>query len=308
MVRRVLVTGASGFVGRHAVEALLDRGFEVHALARTPPQQLAAEPAAQRAVWHAADLLDGAATAAVIRSVRPSHLLHLAWYVEHGRFWNAAENLDWVAASLALLRRFHAEGGTRVVCAGTCAEYDWSGECCDERTQLAPASLYGVSKNALRTIVEEYARSTRLSAAWGRIFFTYGPGEAPERIIAAAARALVRGEGFTCSAGTQVRDFLYVEDVATAFAALLDNSATGAFDIGSGEAIALRSLLERLERLAGREQLVLFGEPAPNEPARLVADSSRLRNEVGWEPRRHLDEGLERTLAWWRDDPTAGVR
>jgi nucleoside-diphosphate-sugar epimerase len=300
----VLLTGATGFVGRQAVQPLLERGFEVHALARTVPVEPGAEPVS----WHEADLLDPVATGAVIRELGATHLLHFAWYAKHGRFWHAPENLDWVAASLQLLRSFHASGGRRVVIAGTCAEYDWNGDCCDERTPLTPASLYGVSKNALRAILEEYARAAGLSAAWGRIFFTFGPGEQPTRVIAAVARALVRGETVPCSSGAQVRDFLYVEDVASAFAALLDSAATGPFDIGSGEAVALRTLLERLQRLAGREQLVRFGEaPHRNEPARIVADSRRLRDELGWSPKYILDEGLERTLAWWRSASSATV-
>jgi len=297
VLKRAVLTGATGFVGRHAVQPLLERGFEVHALARTPP----VEPGIGRVSWHEADLLDPAATAAVVGKLGATHLLHFAWYAEHGRFWEAPENLDWVAASLGLLRSFHASGGRRVVVAGTCAEYAWDGDCCDERTPLTPASLYGVSKNALRALVEEYARAAGLSAAWGRIFFTFGPGEQPTRVIAAVARALVRGETVPCSPGTQVRDFLYVEDVATAFAVLLDSDATGSFDIGSGEAVALRTLLEGLERLAGRQGLVRFGEaPHRSEPPRIVADSRRLRDELGWTPGNTLDEGLERTLAWWR--------
>ena len=304
MVKRVLLTGATGFVGRHAVQPLRERGFEVHALARTGP----VEPAVDSVIWHETDLLDPVVTEAIVGELGATHLLHFAWYAKHESYWRAPENLDWVAASLRLLRSFHASGGRRVVVAGTCAEYDWSGDCCSELTPLIPASLYGVSKNALRLIVEEYSRTIGLSAAWGRIFFTYGPGEQPARVVAAVARALVRGETVQCSSGTQSRDFLYVEDVAAAFVALLDGTATGPFDIGSGEGIFLRTLLERLEQLAGREQLVRFGEaPDRDEPARIVADSGRLRDEFGWRPRFTLDQGLERTLEWWRGESASMV-
>jgi nucleoside-diphosphate-sugar epimerase len=301
-VKRVLLTGASGFVGRNAIEPLRRRGYEVHALGRAAAAGAAAE-------WHEVDLLDPEATDAVLRELRASHLLHFAWYAEHGRFWEAPENLDWVAAGLRLVRSFREAGGRRAVLAGTCAEYDWSGDCCGRSTALAPATLYGVSKNALRTIVEEYARVSGLSAAWGRIFFTFGPGEHPARVVAAVAGAVVRGEPVPCSEGTQIRDFLYVEDVADAFATLLDSDATGAFDIGSGDAVSLRDLLERLQRLAGRDGLLRFGAAPPREEAaRIVADGARLRDELGWAPAHTLDEGLERTLAWWRDAASTAVR
>jgi nucleoside-diphosphate-sugar epimerase len=292
--KRVLLTGASGFIGRHVIAPLAERGFEVHAVARNPPGW-------QGCVWHAADLLQPDSVGPLVEEVRPTHLVHLAWYAEHGTFWEADENVDWLAASLRLIRSFHASGGRRAVVAGSCAEYDWSGDCCTEQTALAPATLYGVSKNALRQAFEAYARASGLSHAWGRIFFTYGPGEPPTRVVASVARALVSGKSVACTAGTQVRDFLYVADVADAFAALTERAATGSFDIGSGQPLALRDLLLRLQDRAGAADLIEFGAlPQRDEPARIVADSGRLREHLGWRPGRSLDQGLDETLAWWR--------
>jgi nucleoside-diphosphate-sugar epimerase len=230
-------------------------------------------------------------------------LLHLAWYAEHGKFWNARENLAWVQAAPRLLESFHGAGGARAVFAGTCAEYDWTGDCCNRQTPLAPATLYGASKDAVRRIVEAYAPRAGLSTAWARVFFTYGPGEQSTRVVASVARALVAGESIPCSTGTQLRDFLYVEDLGAAFAALAESTVEGAIDIGSGSALALGDVLLRLEVLAGKHGLVRLGEaPVRDEPARIVADTHRLRSELGWEPAHTLDEGLERTLAWWRED------
>ncbi|HXH34729.1 MAG TPA: NAD(P)-dependent oxidoreductase [Plantibacter sp.] len=301
-MKRVLLTGGTGFIGRHALAPLLARGFEVHALSR------GREPGAtgESVVWHDLDLRDAQATEAVVHEIRASHLLHLAWYTEHGKFWDSPENLDWVAASALLVRAFREAGGERAVLAGTCAEYDWSGDCCDERTPLRPDTLYGASKDALRRLYGAYCRSTGLSGAWGRIFFTFGPGEQPTRVVAAVARALLAGEPVPCSSGRQFRDFLYVEDVADAFAALVAGDVTGPVDIGSGDEIALRDVLLRLERLAGREGLVRLGEAIERpEPARIVADSERLRRDVGWQPGHTLDDALERTLGWWRSESAA---
>lgn len=281
-MRRVLLTGAGGFVGRHTIEPLVALGFEVHAVARELPAD--PDPAA---TWHRADLLDGS-TPELVREVEASHLLHLAWCTEHGTYWESPENLEWVAASLLLVRAFHAAGGERAVVAGSCAESAWG------------ASLYGTAKDATRRVLEAYAAAEGLSLAWGRIFFPYGPGERPERVVPSVARAAVAGERVACSSGEQVRDFLYVEDVGSAFAALLDSPVTGSVDIGSGEGTALRDVLLELERLAGREGIVGLGElPPRNEPEVIVGDAGRLRDEVGWQPRVGLSDGLERTLRWW---------
>jgi len=285
MVRRLLLTGARGFIGRHVPALLAAQGFEVHAIGR---QQV--------------DLLDADATDKVVAEIGASHLLHLAWFTEHGRFWDAPENLDWAAATLRLTRSFRAAGGERLVAAGTCAEYEWKEVCCGDGTPLRPATLYGTAKDATRRVLEAYAAAAGLSFAWGRIFFPYGPGEQSLRVVAATARAAVAGETIACSSGDQIRDFLYVEDVASAFAALVDSDATGCFDIGSGQGIPLRRVLLTLEEIAGGKDVVRFGEaPQRDEPASIVANVRRLRNEVGWQPAYALREGLGRTLDWWRE-------
>jgi nucleoside-diphosphate-sugar epimerase len=294
MVKRLLLTGAGGFIGRQALAHSIGRGFEVHALGRE-------RSVTDGVIWHACDLRDARATEALVGTIRASHLLHLAWYTEHGKFWDAPENLEWTSATVRLARSFRAAGGERLVAAGTCAEYEWGEACCAEGTPLRPATLYGAAKDATRRDLEELAASSDLSFAWGRIFFPYGPGEQPQRVIAAAARAAIAEEQFACSSGEQVRDFLYVGDVASAFAELVDSDATGCFDIGSGEGIALREVLLMLEQLAGRDRMLRFGEVTQREePASIVADVRRLREEIGWLPSVGLREGLERTLAWWR--------
>lgn len=149
-MRRVLVTGAGGFIGRHCLTALADRADEIHALSERP--QSAGSPAgscetAGEVRWHQADLLDRGSVEALLDSVRPSHLLHLAWFSGHREIYSSPENNRWVRASLGLLAAFQGRGGKRAVFTGSCAEYDWSeGLCSEHETPLRPASVYGASK------------------------------------------------------------------------------------------------------------------------------------------------------------------
>jgi nucleoside-diphosphate-sugar epimerase len=302
-VRRVLLTGASGFVGRHASAALRERGFEVHAL--TSRGSRAPRIGADVTAWHGVDLLDPVAAETVVRRLAPTHLLHLAWYAQHGLFWTSTENVRWVEASLRLLRAFGEAGGERAVVAGTCAEYDWSAASpCVERTSpLAPATLYGICKHAVRLVGEAWCEQNGVELAWGRIFFLYGPAEHPARLVPSVARAVLAGQPAPCSHGRQLRDFLYSADVADAFAALLDSRVQGPVNIGSGERTSIGELVGLVGAAAGDSGLVRLGELSAraDEPIELLADVGRLREEVGWAPRLTLAEGVDRTVRWWRE-------
>ena len=331
--KRVLLTGATGFIGRWAIPALLRRGYEVHAVGRcvssphgkTDVGSQRSEVRGQGSLddlvdtayptrgddsvlstqysalhWHVCDLFNPTETAALIHSVRPTHLLHFAWYAEHRKFWTSPLNIDWAAASLLLLRAFADAGGHRAVCAGTCAEYDWSHEACFEReTPTRPRTLYGVCKNSLREVAERFAERAGMSFAWGRIFLLFGPDEHPDRFVPSIIHPLQGGQPAACRAGSHVRDFLHVADVADAFASVLDSRVTGPVNIASGEARSLGRVAEYLaDRLSRRSLLSVGSTPStPDNPVVLRADTSRLRIEVGWHPRFNLTTGLDDVIA-----------
>jgi nucleoside-diphosphate-sugar epimerase len=295
-MQRVLITGATGFIGRPCLASLRERAEEVHAVARN------ANDLPPGVATHCVDLLDPSQTAALMAEVKPTHLLHLAWITTPKVYWTSPENLRWVEASLALLRAFADNGGRRVVMAGSCAEYDWSGGHCDEKTPLQPATLYGACKNAMRSILDAFARQVGISAAWGRVFFLYGPHEHPGRLVFSVIRQLLAGQPAPCSPGLQQRDFLHVADVAAAFVSLLASEVTGAVNIASGQTVAVRDVVKKIAEEIGRPDLLRLGAlpTAEGEPLVLSASVQRLQKEVGWVPRFSLEEGLAQTIAWHR--------
>ncbi len=299
MSGKVLVTGLSGFIGRQTAPTLLARGFDVVGVGvDDPPPEL-------DAAYETVDLMNARAVEDVLNRHRPTHLLHLAWTTSPGEYWTSPENLDWVAASLHLIRRFQSAGGRRVVVAGSCAEYDWGGEMCHEaHTPLRPATLYGVCKNSLRQVLGAFSRQTGLSHAWGRVFFLYGPHENPTRLVASVITHLLRGEEARTTHGGQLRDLLHVEDVAGGLVALLASEVEGAVNIASGEAVSLKKVTRTIARLLGREDLLLPGAIAAREeePPQILADVTRLKHEVGFTPRFSLEDGLSETIDWWRGE------
>jgi nucleoside-diphosphate-sugar epimerase len=296
---RVLVTGASGFLGRQAVAALLAHGSEVHALSRRRPDSKACH-------WLPFDLMAASACdmQAHLALIRPSHILHLAWCVKPGAFWSDPANLEWTAATLMLARAAKAEGVQRFVGTGTCYEYDWpeAAACNEWLTPLASHSLYDTAKDATRRVLARYFADCGISFAWARPFFLFGPYEDQSRLVASLARSLVRGEPAVCSNGLVERDFLAVGEAGLALARLTLSHVEGPLNIGSGQAISVADLARLIGQLAGRPDLVHVGAlpDRPGEPKRIIADISRLREELAFEPSQSREARLLETLNYWQ--------
>lgn len=298
MKKKVLVTGASGFIGRHTIKFLLSKGYEVHAVSN---QTFEFYP--ENITFHQVDLLNSSKVTDLIRQVCPSHLLHFAWYAVPGKYWTSDLNLDWVSSSIHLIKEFISHGGKRIVMAGSCAEYDWNYEvCCEFKTPLSPQTLYGNAKASLFKLLDSYSKEKLISYAWGRIFFLYGPHEYPQRLVSSIINSLIKNENAKCSHGLQYRDFLHVDDVADAFCSLLDSDITGPVNIASGEPVQLKNVISMIsEDLNGNHLIQLGAYPtSPKEPLTLYANVERLKNELNWSPKYSLENGLKHTISWWK--------
>ena len=301
MVKRVLVTGLCGFVGRNVVAPLLERKFEVHGTT----SRAGRPPIAGVDHLHEIDLLAGDAVSGLISKVAPTHLLHLAWAPTGLRMRDPVENQAWAKASVSLFEAFGRARGRRAVFAGSCAEYDWSHEVLNEAsTPARPSTVYGAAKNSVREGIAARHDSLDQGSAWARLFFLYGPHEPRGRLVSDICIGLIERRPIELSEGRQERDYLYVVDAAEALAALLDGDARGIINIGSGKSVAVRDIACLLGERAGRPDLLAFGKRplAPGEPPRLVADVGRLNRDLGFFPKYRLEAGLAQTLDWWRNE------
>lgn len=298
---RILLTGATGFIGRHVLEHLAEEEHEVHAVGRNPLKGSGEEN------WHAVDLLDADETAQLLRALCPEILIHLAWDVRPG-YTHASDNTRWKDATVHLFHAFAKNGGNRFVGAGTCLEYGMAGRLSEDQT-TRPDTPYGRAKDSAFKTITTKAQESGVSAAWGRIFYLFGPHEGAGRLVPSVARSLLAGDPALCTSGTQRRDFLHVDDVAAAFACIASSNLDGPINIGSGTAVPVREIVQSLAEIAGRPDLVRLGVlPAPpGDPPIIEAEIGRLTDNVGFHPRFTLQEGLADAFAWWSKHPPANT-
>lgn len=282
---KVLLTGATGFIGQHVLKCLTREKIPVVALGRQLPPDVDCIQA---------DLLATSDFTALVEKAGATHLLHLAWYAEHGSYWTSALNLRWVEASVRLVEAFCQRGGRQVVVSGTCAEYDWShGYCREDITPVNPSTLYGIAKDATRRLVTAICSSHGANCTWGRVFIPYGPGEASARLVPSLIDMFLGKRDVFGINAQAYRDFLYVSDVAEAFLTLLRVENAGIFNICSGHPVQLAAMaLEIASQLNGDPLAVLdLSLERQDEPALLVGENKKLK-ALGWQTKVALPSGI----------------
>ena len=305
---RVLVTGGAGFIGSHVVDRLLAAGHAVDVVDNLSTGRCAqVNPAAR---LHVCDIrsraLDDAFAAA-----RPEAVVHAAAQTAVGRsvadpLFDASVNVLGTLAVLEAARR--ARVGRAVFTSSGGAGYgDTDVLPTPEEHPARPASPYGVAKIAGELYLDCWAGLTGGRALALRLANVYGPRQDPRGeagVVAIFAARLVAGEECVVNGdGEQTRDYVYVEDVADAVArGIAYPDVSGVLNIGTGVATSVNELHRRLGRIAGVARAPRHGPARPGEQRRSVLDATRAKTQLGWTAATPLDEGLQRTVAWFRTE------
>jgi nucleoside-diphosphate-sugar epimerase len=300
-MKKVILTGASGFIGRHTIPFLLQCDYQVHAVFNDKKPISSNN---DNLIWHQCDLLSAGEQKKLFDTVKATHLLHFAWNVNHKTYLSSPDNRHWVSASMNMVKNFNENRGSRAVFAGTCFEYDSNSEqYSEETTALRSSSLYGASKIRLHEMINDYTSREDISYAWGRIFFLYGPHEQSTRLVPSIILSLLGNQSARCLHGDLIRDFLCVEDVASAFVSLLESNVSGPINIASGNPVRLEYIVNTISDVLNKRHLVTVEENSLPliQPRSLVADVKRLNRELGWTPNYDLRQGLNLTVDWWKN-------
>jgi UDP-glucose 4-epimerase len=295
----ILVSGASGFLGRHLCRRLHATGAEVHAVSRR-----AARLHEDAHRWWRADLANGEEACDLMRAVKPDTIVHL------GALTHSVPDLELVLptfhsvlmSTVNLLTAVAEQGCRRVILAGSLEEP------ANGSTDIAPASPYAVAKWAAAAYGRMFHALYRTPVVVARLSLTYGPGQAERKVIPSTIRSLLSGESPRVSSGMRLWDFVYVDDAIDAIVRLVDGrGADGSmFDIGSGRTETLRSVIERLVGIINPKLVPAFGA-VPDRPLTLgrAAAADVTEAALGWRATTSLEVGLQRTVQWYRSHPNA---
>lgn len=273
---RVLVTGGTGFVGAAVLRALDQRGVDMRCVVRagSPIEIKGAEQ-----IIETPDIFAESTDWWADRFAGIDLFIHLAWYAEPGKYLTSGRNLDCLSGTLAMAQGAVRAGLRRFVGVGTCFEYDLSHGHLTTDTPLDPATPYAAAKAATWLTLNRYLPQEGVEFLWARLFYLFGAGEDPRRLVPYLHQQMQAGEIAKLTSGAQIRDFMDVDQAAAMLVRDAFSDRVGASNIASGQGITVRQLAETIADGYGRRDLLDFGARADNltDPPVVVG----LRNKGG---------------------------
>jgi nucleoside-diphosphate-sugar epimerase len=304
--RRVLVTGAGGFIGSHLVKRLLDEGAQVHILLKKNESSWRIKDRLDRLVIWESDITDLTSLQSILPRTNPQIIFHLAALVDVSQSWERVvpmTNTN-VAGTINLLTVLKHSSFEAFIHTSSSEEYGDAPSPIKEEQRESPISPYSFSKVASTFFCQMAARTFDLPITTVRLFPTYGPFQESSMFIPSAIKTLLLGEVFTMSPGEQRREFTYVDDIVEAYlkVAACSQAHGEIFNVGSGIPHTLKDVIGMIKKIIGGERVVEFGALPyrKGEGMECFCDNQKVKQLTGWSPRVSLEEGLRLTVEWYK--------
>jgi nucleoside-diphosphate-sugar epimerase len=310
---RVLVTGATGFVGACLTRRLLGMGHEIHAFARQTANRWRIVDIVPHIVVHDVDLRNAHAVRQAVAAIRPEKVFHLATY---GGF-TFQRDIDAIYAAnftgtVNLVHSCEKVGFDCFIHTGSSSEYGIKTVPMKETDLLEPLGDYAVSKAAATQFCRSEALQKGLPIATLRVFSPYGPWDDPQRLIPYVLASLLNGTAPALSSPVSVRDYVFINDVVDSYLAVMDAPIVAGeiYNVGSGVQTGIGVVVDRIVSALDNGILPRWGTESPRrpEPAVWVADTAKMKTHFNWEATTCLEDGLQQTIGWMRENLASYIK
>lgn len=285
-MKKIIVTGINGLIGQYISKPLEKLGFEVFGIGTKT---------IEKNNYFSIDLNDHIKLENIFKEIRPEYLIHLAWDTKKG-YLDSEANFDLLYSSIKMLKYFKENGGKRSVFIGTCFEYKFKDTTLKENDELNPTTIYAKTKNYLREISEIYCSKHGIDFCWGRIFYTYGENENPNRLFPHIINSLKENKKVSINYSQLKKDYIFAGDIAKSIALIIDSNINGIINLCTSNAVSLEEIALSIAKKFNKINLLELKKLDTEEPKIIVGDNSRLVNKIGFNDFITVDEWVDKYL------------
>lgn len=287
-MKKVIVTGINGLVGQYIAAPLKELDFEVYGIGTKDIKT-------DKFNYVKLNINNALETENIFKDIKAQYLIHLAWDTKKG-YLESDANFDLLTSSINMLKYFSENYGKKAVFIGTCFEYKFKNDPLKENDELNPTTIYAKSKNYLRELSELYCNKHNIDFSWGRIFYTYGNNENPNRLFPHIINSLKNNQKVSINYSQLKKDYIFAGDIAKAIALLINSNVNGTINLCTGNAISLEEVALTIANKLGKAELLDLKKLQTNEPEIILGDNSRLLNELNFSDYTSIDNWLNHII------------
>ncbi len=305
--KTILITGATGFVGSCLTHRLVNGGCDLHIIKREQSNIWRIKDILNRVMVHNVDLIDGNSLEKLVKNIKPEIIFHTATYGGYPFQKDVNKIIQTnMMGTISLVNACSKTGFDIFVNTGSSSEYGVKSKPMNETDLLEPNNNYGVAKASATLFCQAKAGSEKLPIVTLRLFSPYGYYEEARRLVPSVIMSCLMGKNPKVSSPKPVRDFVFIEDVLDAYIKVAEASDVRGeiFNIGYGKQHSVAEVVNKIIKLTGKRASPEWGgiPKRTNEPAIWQADISKARNILKWKPRYNLEEGLNKTIKWFKEN------
>jgi len=298
---RIFLTGATGFIGRYVLKHLEKEGYNILLLTRASKENISSIIKSKKVDIVSGNLSDINKWKNKLMEFKPEVTIHLAW--EGIPDYGVKTSIKNLKYGLNLFEELAEIECKKIICTGSCWEYGQNQGKISEDSPAKSSNVFTIAKNALHLLGREIAKENNMQFIWTRLFYVYGPGQKESSLIPYIIKCVKEGKKLNLKTPSARNDFIYVEDVAKAIVAILEKcKQSTVYNIGSGYSTSIQEIIREIRNCYNIEYIQKSKQLTEDQTINFWADISKIKKEIGWEPKTDIEEGVRRVISSYYED------